>query len=390
LRTQSQFDQEFTNMNMAWASPFSFESTSPLSSDIGPFEQVPTRETDDTQNDDCPYFKISPIQTSPEFMTPPMIPSHEESSSKSEDEGNDMKPDAPAQTMTTDTLENVQDLAEDLRQREQAARDRFWETLTLDEDLASPDHSMTFLDALDLSPSQSRPRKLHKKMSLMSAHRIFSTLSESSLHVPNKLRKKLRPSSTPTLLPRTFPSIDLPNGIEQLGHGIGYKYNLLSASRSGVSVSTPHACRRLFSGNLPIGLGLGIGKTKRHPKVIQESDDEDGDVIEITSDPYGHPCGLGLGMSGPHITSPLAFTPATTTEITNSPESEVLATPDAIEFTETREAKTDDPNVTLRLVSSGLQLDAIRRDLGLAPSDIPAILPFRHARSRSNTFSSLQ
>ena len=125
-----------------------------------------------------------------------------------------------------------------------------------------------------------------------------------------------------------------------------------------------------------LGLGLGIGKPKKHPGVNLGLS-ENRRVVDVMPKTRTGPSGLGFPLSdfNPSLPSTISTTMGTST--TNSPESDVLATPEDIKFMDTREAKAGDPNVTLRLVSSSLgQIDSIRRDLGLIPSDIPVIPPF--------------
>ncbi|KAF5376979.1 hypothetical protein D9615_007218 [Tricholomella constricta] len=143
----------------------------------------------------------------------------------------------------------------DIHNLEINSRDRmalFWETLDLEQASISPAPS---LDDVNTPP---RPRKLRKSRSSIYPERRFSTLSTTSLQ--NKLRKKAPVNSVP--LPLKDPSLppqDLPDGVEQIGGGIGFTYNIPVAARSKESIctNTPQTCHGIFQGRLP-GLGLGL------------------------------------------------------------------------------------------------------------------------------------
>ncbi|KAF8060847.1 kinase-like domain-containing protein [Lyophyllum atratum] len=134
----------------------------------------------------------------------------------------------------------------------------FWETLDSEQVSVSPAPS---INSTDTTP---RPRKLRKSRSSIYPEQRFSTLSTSSLQ--NKLRKKVRPAPAPPPLPandqQTPPEPDLPEGVTQIGSGIGFTYNIPVAVGSGESICSdvPQTCHGMFQGRLPsLGLGLGLG-----------------------------------------------------------------------------------------------------------------------------------
>ncbi|KAG6902005.1 hypothetical protein C0995_005652 [Termitomyces sp. Mi166 len=134
--------------------------------------------------------------------------------------------------------------------------------------ITSRDHLTSFWESLDseqapaLSETSNtpdlvhRPRKLRKtRSSIYPGHRV-SALSTLSLQNLTKLRKFGRSTSA---LPRPSPILDLPEGIKQIGGGIGFKYNVPAAARSRVSIctNTPQTCHGIFKGRLH-GLGIGL------------------------------------------------------------------------------------------------------------------------------------
>ncbi|KAF9050813.1 kinase-like protein [Hymenopellis radicata] len=74
--------------------------------------------------------------------------------------------------------------------------------------------------------------------------------SRLSLLVPNKLRKKLLHSNSHATL-KTPEPLNLPKGIEQIGHGIGFTYSIPAAVVSKASIC-PRNCHSIP----PFGLGL--------------------------------------------------------------------------------------------------------------------------------------
>ncbi|KAG6910644.1 hypothetical protein DXG01_009154 [Tephrocybe rancida] len=126
----------------------------------------------------------------------------------------------------------------------------FWESLDAEVALKMPSLSPEHADAA------LRPRKLRKaRSSIYPEHRV-STLSTLSLQNLTRFRKLGRSTST---LPRPSKILDLPEGVKQIGGGIGFKYNVPVAAKSKASIctNTPQACHGLFHGRLH-GLGLGL------------------------------------------------------------------------------------------------------------------------------------
>ncbi|KAH0590067.1 hypothetical protein H2248_000244 [Termitomyces sp. 'cryptogamus'] len=135
----------------------------------------------------------------------------------------------------------------------------FWESLDSEQVLASSGNP----DPPDLLR---RPRKLRKcRSSIYPEHRV-SALSTLSLQNLSKLRKFGRSTST---LPQPSPILDLPEGIQQIGGGIGFKYEIPAAARSRDSIctNTPQTCHGFFNGRLH-GLGIGLW---RSPTVIAKA-----------------------------------------------------------------------------------------------------------------------
>ncbi|KAH0590033.1 hypothetical protein H2248_000212 [Termitomyces sp. 'cryptogamus'] len=104
-----------------------------------------------------------------------------------------------------------------------------------------------------------RPRKLRKcRSSIYPEHRV-SALSTLSLQNLSKLRKFGRSTST---LSQPSPVLDLPEGIQQIGGGIGFKYEVPAAARSRDSIctNTLQTCHGFFNGRLH-GLGIGLWRS---------------------------------------------------------------------------------------------------------------------------------
>jgi len=248
----------------------------------------------------------------------------------------------------------------------------FWDKFDSDGESVSSVPFRDFRDALVL-PSPRRCKLRKQRSSAMSQR--FSIISTSTS--TNKLRKKLRPMSTALFTQSDPPSVELPTGIEQIGSGIGYIYNMPTAAHSKASIctTTPRTCHGMFHGGFPaLGLGLGLhgirkGKAKRCA-LDQEFGTQISNVSGKQEEPedavfmrniYGSSWSLGLSLS-PTVNhaSPIAHTPANS-PISDAgpltPETIIFRTPEAIlnfkesEVMTTREAKSDDPTTTLRLVS---------------------------------------
>lgn len=185
----------------------------------------------------------------------------------------DPGPDLPVHSSLT-----LRDAAQDSPKFGMTSQDRlnsFWESLDTDQVLASSESS-------DPPVPVHRPRKLRKcRSSIYPQHRV-SVISTLSLQNLTKLCKFGR--STPSL-PRSSPVLDLPEGIKQIGGGIGFKYDIPAATQSRVSLctNTPQTCRGFFNGRLH-SLGFGLwrsptaiakAKTKRALKDLLNSARED-------------------------------------------------------------------------------------------------------------------
>jgi hypothetical protein len=142
---------------------------------------------------------------------------------------------------------------------------RFWDSLCEEERASAASiTSLEFGESLD-APSSKVPKLRKHRSSIHPQQRLFN-LSTSSFH--KKLR--LKPRSTGALRPSkpVEPIPNLPNGIHQLGSGIGFTYNVPTAISSKPSVSsfTPVNCQSIFRGGFSLNLGLGIGNLTRKAK----------------------------------------------------------------------------------------------------------------------------
>ena len=142
---------------------------------------------------------------------------------------------------------------------------RFWDNLCEEErGSAASITSLEFGESMDTPFSQAPKLRKHRS-SIHPQQRLFN-LSTSSFH--KKLRMK--PRSTGALRPSkpVEPIPNLPNGIHQLGSGIGFTYNVPAAisSKQSVSSFTPVHCQSIFRGGFSLNLGLGIGNLTRKTK----------------------------------------------------------------------------------------------------------------------------
>ena len=112
----------------------------------------------------------------------------------------------------------------------------------------------------------SKAPKLRKHRSSIHPQQRFFNLSTSSFH--KKLRMKPRSTSALRSSKPVEPIPDLPNGIHQLGSGIGFTYNVPTAISSKLSVSSfaPANCQSIFHGGFSLNLGLGLGNVTRKAK----------------------------------------------------------------------------------------------------------------------------
>ena len=236
--------------------------------------------------------------------------------------------------------------------REQVAKNRasFWDTLSDDQSLSSG-HPLDFKDALGLSP---RPHKLRKRKSSALVDRIASTISISTIVRKENIKKKLKRvqivGSPVMISPQESPMLDLPTGIVQTGHGIGFTYSLGPATLSKASIcsTTPRTCHGLSLKGFP----KLARKTKRRvaPELASLETDDDREMAAVMKEIYGST--WSLGMSAVNLSQPLAYATASSPlSSTLSPCSQLPETP---EFTKAGEAIAGDPDNTLRLVSSNL------------------------------------
>ena len=135
----------------------------------------------------------------------------------------------------------------------------FWDDLDKEEKASIT--SLEFGESMG-TPFSLAPKLRKHRSSIHPQQRLFN-LSTSSFH--KKLRMK--PRSTGALRPSkpVEPIPNLPNGIHQLGSGIGFTYNVPTAisSKHSVSSLTPANC---FHGGFSLNLGLGIGNLTRKAK----------------------------------------------------------------------------------------------------------------------------
>lgn len=138
----------------------------------------------------------------------------------------------------------------------------FWDNLDEEENASAASITSLEFGESKGSPFSPAPKLRKYRSSIHPRQRLFN-LSTSSFH------KKLcmKPRSTGALRPSkpVEPIPNLPNGIHQLGSGIGFTYNVPTAISSKLSVSsfTPANC---FLGGFALNLGLGIGNITRKAK----------------------------------------------------------------------------------------------------------------------------
>ena len=163
-------------------------------------------------------------------------------------------------TMGHNAAQNTIDEIETIRPSERMSC--FWDNLDEEEEKASAaSTSLEFGESIG-TPFSQAPKLRKYRSSIQPQQRLFN-LSTSSFH------KKLcmKPRSTSALRPSkpAEPIPNLPNGVHQLGSGIGFTYNVPTAISSKLSVSsfTPANC---FHAGFSLNLGLGIGNITRKAK----------------------------------------------------------------------------------------------------------------------------
>ncbi|PPQ69231.1 hypothetical protein CVT25_006948 [Psilocybe cyanescens] len=136
-----------------------------------------------------------------------------------------------------------------------------WAELDKEEQLSTASVITQEFGASNSIPHTKVP-KLRKYRSAIHSHRLFS-LNTSSFH--KKLRQKPRSTATLRQARQAEPIDNLPNGLHQMGSGIGFTYNIPTGAPSKVSVrSFAPSCNHLFHGGFPaLNLGLGLGHSPR-------------------------------------------------------------------------------------------------------------------------------
>lgn len=147
----------------------------------------------------------------------------------------------------------------------------FWESLDKDVNADPPKPARVLGIPVSSSESQiqeplshvSRLRRQRSSIITQTNNRLSQLMATH-----NKLRKLRRPKSTPAL---THPDVimksgskideyELPNGIKQIGSGIGFMYTVPPAARSKSSICTPTSVPRRSHSIMPsIGVGIGLG-----------------------------------------------------------------------------------------------------------------------------------
>ncbi|KAG1839650.1 hypothetical protein DFJ58DRAFT_104742 [Suillus subalutaceus] len=234
----------------------------------------------------------------------------------------------------------------------------------------TPANPLSLWDALDLeinsvsshysnssTASREEPREnfgtLRKSRSVAfqdragSALSIASTVPSTKLHIRNKLRKRMRPASTPTLRsPHLDPLLkELPLGVKQIGYGIGFSPTEPLSSRSkSVYRSAIRACQKL----VPVirrKISRKVLSKRETPTPIDSSSSRDAMVV--IRGLYGPTWTLGMESLPPSV--------ATDTLSATTNDSEGPVTPETPFFAQTVGIVHHESS-TLRLVpSSGLQ-----------------------------------
>jgi hypothetical protein len=226
-----------------------------------------------------------------------------------------------------------------------------WDTLDLDINSVSSQYSNSS------TASREGPREnfgtLRKSRSVTfqdrarSALSIASTVPSTKLHVRNKLRKRMRPASTPTLRsPHLDPLLkELPLGVKQIGYGIGFSpMEPLSSRSKSVYRSAIRACQNL----VPVIRRKISRKTlSKHETSTPIDTNSARDAMVVMHGLYGPTWTLGMESLPPSA--------ATDTLSATTNDSEGPVTPETPFFAQTVGIMHHESS-TLRLVpSSGLQ-----------------------------------
>jgi hypothetical protein len=131
----------------------------------------------------------------------------------------------------------------------------------------------------------SGPTKLRRQKSLIYPQQLLASLSTTSLQIQNKLRNrrmtKSKTKSTSALRRQDLQELDLPVGIEQIGSGIGFTYNLpvvTVSSKASICTSVPRTCYGRALQQLGLGLGLGFDNGNRSIKKAQLCEEDEQDL----------------------------------------------------------------------------------------------------------------
>ncbi|KAH9921348.1 uncharacterized protein B0H18DRAFT_567364 [Fomitopsis serialis] len=133
------------------------------------------------------------------------------------------------------------------------------------------------MNPLGTSPSPYQPRK--------SASTFTSPFTSTPGTMRNKLRKKSRPETTPSSVSIQPPILDLPPGVEQIGHGIGYTRRSDPVySRLSFPTVTPRSCQAIFSRECFPGLSPRHGRKKTGRKSSERYERPEGGVSAMNED----------------------------------------------------------------------------------------------------------
>ncbi|PPQ63551.1 hypothetical protein CVT24_004781 [Panaeolus cyanescens] len=156
----------------------------------------------------------------------------------------------------------------------------FWDKLDCEEGASVSAKSLEFGKSTG-APYSCAP-KLRKYRSVIHPRFLFN-LSTSSFQRRFKKKPKSSGALNPGLSSEVLPS--LPNGVHQIGSGIGFSYNMPAksvTSRASLASFTPSACYTLFHGGFSVrSLGRTLGapstqairsrvKTKTEPQVLEK------------------------------------------------------------------------------------------------------------------------
>ncbi|TFY62395.1 hypothetical protein EVJ58_g3892 [Rhodofomes roseus] len=145
------------------------------------------------------------------------------------------------------------------------------------------------LDTLDNVPASGRMNPMGASPSPCQPPRSTSTFTSPFTSTPgtmrNKLRKKARPETTPSSVSLQPPILDLPPGIEQIGHGIGYTRRADPVySHLSFPTLAPRSCQAIFSREYFSGISPRHGRKKTGRKSNERYDRPEGRVSGMNED----------------------------------------------------------------------------------------------------------